>query len=152
MEILKQKLKNDLLKQCQQYKQQNEITDDGFDDWLDSRVQELVEAVDLNMYDNSINETKCMARMWKDNSSHQCTHTKKEGDYCGKHTRMLKYDGILRFGDIRSEIPRYDLIKQKEGILEELSWLNPDPLKQLQGILDLQAQKVIHTTPHLIVK
>ena len=65
---------------------------------------------------------------------------------------MLKYDGILRFGDIREEKPIYDLIKQKQGELEELHWLHSDPIQQLQNVLDLQSQKIIYAGPHLITR
>ena len=151
MEIIKIKLKQELHKKCQDYKVKYNITDEGFDNWLSERINQLVDPIDFSMYQNKIDETKCMARLWKDNSSHQCNHTKKIGDYCGKHHRILTNDGILRFGDIREEIPKYDLIKQKEGILEELPWVDPDPINQLQSVLDIQSQKIIHASSNLVL-
>tara|TARA_Y100000389_G_scaffold174692_1_gene184845 strand:- start:5554 stop:6012 length:459 start_codon:yes stop_codon:yes gene_type:complete len=151
MEILRIKLQKDLLQKCQEYKTEQSITDESYDEFVESRINELITDVDLTAK-IEINECKCMARMWNNgNGDKQCTHTKKEDDYCGKHHRMLKYDGILRFGDIREEKPKYDLIKKKEGKIEELHWLPSDPIQQLQIVLNHQARKVILATPHLLV-
>lgn len=150
MEILRIKLQKDLLQKCQEYKTEQNITDETYDEFIESRINELIKDVDLSTK-IEINECKCMARTWKGDSGVQCTHTKKEGDYCGKHHRMLQYDGVLRFGDIREEKPKYDLIKKKQGELEELHWLPADPIQQLQTVLDYQARKVILATPQLLV-
>jgi hypothetical protein len=150
MEILRIKLQKDLLHKCQEYKTEQNITDETYDDFVESMINELTKDIDLTVK-IEINDSKCMARTWKGNSGVQCTHTKKEGDYCGKHNRMLQYDGVLRFGDIREEKPKYDLIKKKQGHLEELHWLPTDPIQQLQTVLDHQARKVILATPHLLV-
>ena len=64
---------------------------------------------------------------------------------------MLKQEGVLRFGDIREKKPTHDLIKLKNGISEKLDWIEPNPLQQLQNVLDQQSRKVISTTPKLLV-
>jgi len=151
MDILKKKLSQDLYHECSIYKDQLGITDSTFDEWIQHRINECVKSVNLSMYDHQINDNLCMARVWKGNSGQQCTHTKKEGDYCGKHCRMLREEGVLRFGDIRTEKPKYDLIKQKNGLLEELPWVHSDPIQQLQTVLDNHSLKVIYSVPHLIV-
>ena len=76
-------------------------------------------------------------------------HAKKNGDYCDKHNRMIKIDGLLRFGDIREERPAYDLIKQQQGDLVRLQWIEPDPMKRLQNLLDKQQQKIINSTSRI---
>ena len=99
MEVLRIKLQKDLLQKCQEYKTEQNITDETYDNFVESRINELIKDVDLTAK-IEINECKCMARMWNNgNGDKQCTHTKKGGDYCGKHHRMLKYDGGHWFGE-----------------------------------------------------
>ena len=43
------------------------------------------------------------------------------------------------------------ILKLKNGISEKLYWIEPNPLQQLQNVLDQQARKVILTTPRLLV-
>ena len=152
MEILRIKLQKDLLQKCQDYKNEKQITDTTYEEFVTNKINELIKDIDFST-DTSIQSDKCMARLWnKGNGDKQCTHSKQTGDYCGKHCRMLKYDGVLRFGDIREEKPIYDLIKQKQGELEVLHWLHSDPIQQLQSVLDLQSQKIIYAGPHLITR
>jgi hypothetical protein len=151
MEILRLKLKNDLLELCETYKTTHSITEDTYDDFVKEQIDLLVKDVNFRI-DTTIDERKCMARLWnKGLGEKQCTHCKKSGDYCDKHNRMLAYDGVLRFGDIRKERPTHDLIKQKQGILDKLNWFQSDPIDQLQIILDLQSRKTILATPDLLV-
>ena len=58
---------------------------------------------------------------------------------------------FTHFDFTKDQIPQYDLIKQKQGIIEQIYWEDSDPLQQLQKILDQQKRKVILSTPKLIL-
>ena len=64
---------------------------------------------------------------------------------------MIRYYGLLRFGDIKDKKPKYDLVKLKEGKKEKLNWVEPNPLIRLENLLDKQQQKMINTHK-LVVK
>lgn len=159
MDIIQLKLKEDLLDKCMEYrrsiKNQCELKDsqfeEPFDEWIEEKINKLVSEHQLTFTPtNQINPCKCMARTWnKGQGEKQCTHLKKDGDYCDKHKRMLQYEEVLRFGDIRNEKPKYDLIKQKNGKLEELQWVSPDPIEAFQKVLDIQSRKVIYASKNL---
>jgi hypothetical protein len=151
MDILRISLAHDLWTKCQEYKEEKGIVDETFDSWLRTKIQEAVDSVDLTSQ-TTINDTTCMARIWNKGHGHkQCTNKRKEGEYCGHHMRMLAYEGVLRFGHIREQRPEHDLIKLKNGSTHRLHWLHPDPLVQLQHVLDRQALKVIVSTPTLVL-
>ena len=150
MDILRIKLVNDLLDKCLEYKTEQNIVDETYDNFIKSRIDELVKDVDISQ-PAVIDETKCMARLWNQGKGEkQCSNRRKVGEYCGHHSKELSIQGILRFDDIRKDKPKYDLIKKKNGILEELPWIDPNSINQLQTILDLHSQKIIYATPHLI--
>jgi len=152
MDILLLKLQKDLLQLTQEYKQDKNISDETYDSFAESTIKELISNVDFSI-DTSLQDCKCMARLWNNGKGEkQCTHSKKKGDYCDKHNRMLQNDGVLRFGDIRQDKPTYDLIKQKQGIIEPLHWIQSDPLDQLQTVLDHQSRKTLLTTPKLVLQ
>jgi len=141
------KLKQDLLKNLTIYCDENNFKKDN----LQLLINKYVKHELFSFYKPpEINCEKCHARLW--DKGLQCTHYKKEGDYCNKHNRMIKIDGLLRFGDIREEKPKYDLIKLKDGKREKLNWINPDPINRLQELLDKHQRKLIQTTPQLILK
>ena len=54
-------------------------------------------------------------------------------------------------GDIRDKKPTHDLIKLKNGLSEKLYWVDPNPINQLQSVLNQQKRKVILSTPTLII-
>ena len=168
MDILQLKLKRDLLKLSLDYVTEStmdkdeftkveftkvEFTKVEFTNWIQPKIDSYVDKKKMSFtVDTKVNETTCCARLWNNGQGEkQCTHKRVNGFYCDKHNRMLKYDGVLRFGDMREDKPTYDLIKLKNGQTERLHWLDPDPLKQLEHVLNLQKRKVILTTPKLIL-
>lgn len=152
MDILKQKLSQELYDMSIQFMQENSIEKEELNDKIKKRIYELVKDIDFSLPQTEINQNKCKARVW-DNllGSKQCSHNFKKGDYCDKHNRMLQIDKVLRFDDIRRPPPDYDLIKMKQGIYEPLTWLKSDPIQQLQDVLDLQSKKVVYSVPNLIL-
>jgi len=151
MEMLHLKLKNDLMKLALEYKKSLDIDIDE-----EQFKQFVIKSIDeKNINFSFTNECKvkecdrCSARVWKD-TPQRCSHKIYEGNYCKKHNIMIKNNGFLRFGDINQERPAYDLIKLKNGVKEKLFW-REQPLEQLQSILNQQQNKVILTTPKLIL-
>jgi hypothetical protein len=162
MDILHKKMANDLVKMSFEYVSQDDRYNALDKDWLLSRIQvhmkeHKMSIPELGMCVSKHNpDTRCCARLWKNKTGKdQCTHARMledgVGDYCDKHHRMLKLDGVLRFGDIREGKPTHDLIKLNKGICEELHWIEPDPIQQLQHVLNHQSHKVIVTAPRLVV-
>jgi hypothetical protein len=156
MDILQLKMTKDLLKMTLDYAIEKNIEIDT--EWIQSRIQ--IHMVEHKMSFPELGngtskhsmDRRCCARLWKDQTGKdQCTHEKVEGDYCEKHNRMLQLDGVLRFGDIREEKPKYDLIKFNKGIVETLHWIDSNPVQQLQNVLNQQARKVIISTPKLVL-
>jgi len=127
----------------------NETNGDVDSDWIQDRIQFHMNEHKMSFPELRNDESKCTARLWQD--GRQCKYTRVEGCYCGKHSIMLKQEGVLRFGDIREKKPTHDLIKLKNGYSEKLNWTEPNPLQQLQTMLDQQSRKVILTTPRLLV-
>ena len=148
MEILQLKLKQDLVQLAQEYSKETVVSK-----WIEKRIDSYVDETKMSFdTELQIKDTCCCARLWnKGQGEKQCTHKRITGDYCDKHNRMLKYDTVLRFGDIREERPNYDLIKQTNGQTERLHWTDHNPVSRLQGVLDKQSKKVILVTPTLLV-
>lgn len=145
MEALRLKLVEDLTIKLKQY-----IHEKGINLSEEEIVELINKRVPKEPFDYqrpTYSEHLCQARIWQ--KGLQCTHAKKNGDYCDKHNRMIKIDGLLRFGDIREERPAYDLIKQQQGDLVRLQWIEPDPMKRLQNLLDKQQQKIINSTSRI---
>jgi hypothetical protein len=150
MEILHLKMAKDLVKMSLDYA--NETNGDVDSEWIQDRIQFHMNEHKMSFPELRNDESKCTARLWNlGKGEKQCTHKRVEGPYCDKHNRMLKLDGVLRFGDIRDKKPTHDLIKLKNGYSEKLNWTEPNPLQQLQNVLDQQSRKVILTTPRLLV-
>ena len=151
MEILHLKLKKDLLKLALDYNKDK--SEEEFTKWVTQRIDSYI--TDKNISFSFTKECKirdcerCSARLW--DTGERCTHKIKEGNYCKKHNTMLEREGVLRFGDIRDKRPSHDLIKLKNGDIERLHWIDPNPLNQLQSVLNQQQKKVILSTPTLIV-
>tara|TARA_B100000780_G_C21099595_1_gene443672 strand:+ start:354 stop:812 length:459 start_codon:yes stop_codon:yes gene_type:complete len=151
MEILHLKLKKDLLKLALDYNKDK--SEEEFTKWVTQRIDSYI--TDKNISFSFTKECKvrdcerCNARLW--DTGERCTHKIKEGNYCKKHNTMLEREGVLRFGDIRDKRPSHDLIKLKNGDIERLHWIDPNPLNQLQSVLNQQQKKVILSTPTLIV-
>ena len=150
MDILLLKLKKDLTKSITEYIQEKQYPETEISDIIERKLNSEL----FNFKQKTYNETKCQARLWCNvGLGHQCTHNKKDGtDYCNKHNRMLKIDGVLRFGDIREPKPKYDQIKLKEGEKCRLPWIHSDPLIRLQNILDKQQKKIIEASPKLVIR
>jgi hypothetical protein len=162
MDILHQKMVKDLVKMSFEYASQGETPKQIDELWLQSRIQVHMKEHKMSFPELGMSarnpkynpDTRCCARLWKNQTGKdQCTHARvgEDGYYCEKHVRMLTLDGVLRFGDIRETKPTHDLIKLNKGIHEELHWIEPNPLQQLQQVLDQQSRKVILTTPGLLV-
>ena len=147
MEILQLKMVKDLLKMSLDYAKEMNVEVDS--EWIQDRIKFHMNEHKMSFPELRNDESKCTARLWQD--GRQCSSNRVEGCYCGKHDRMLKHEGVLRFGDIREKKPTHDLIKLKNGISEKLDWIEPNPLQQLQNVLDQQSRKVILTTPKLLV-
>ena len=150
MEILHLKLKKDLLKLALDY---NKGDEEEFKKWVTQRIDSYISEKKISF--SFTKECKirdcerCNARLW--DTGERCTHKIKEGNYCTKHHEMIKREGLLRFGDIRDKRPTHDLIKLKNGEIEKLHWIDPNPLNRLQSVLNQQQKKVILSTPTLIV-
>ena len=151
MEILHLKLKKDLLKLALDYNKNK--SEEEFKKWVTQRIDSYTSEKKISF--SSTKECKvrdcerCNARLW--DTGERCTHKIKEGNYCKKHNTMLEREGVLRFGDIRDKRPTHDLIKLKNGEIEKLHWIDPNPLNQLQSVLNQQQNKVILSTPKLII-
>jgi hypothetical protein len=153
MEILHLKLKKDLLKLALDYydKSDEKWLTDKIDSYMNNK-KILFSFNETSFNETRINPIKCSARIWDNGRGEkQCTHKIKEGNYCKKHHEMIKKEGILRFGDIRDKKPTHDLIKLKNGDIEKLHWIDPNPINQLQSVLNQQEKKVILSTPKLII-
>jgi len=157
MDILRIKFKKDLLQLCLDYGQGRDINSDEFSQWVSKRIDDIISDIDIS-FESFLSkskhplETRCTARLFANKTGKdQCTHRRVKDSYCKKHATMLKNEGILRFGDINEKAPSYDLIKHKQGILETIVWIDDDPLKQLQSILNQQIIKVLSSTPKLIL-
>ena len=146
MEIIQLKLHKDLCKLCVDYCPEIDK------EWLTEQINGYTK--DISFLTETLHcKDTCNARVWdKGRGEKQCTHKKVKGDYCNKHRSMLDTYGVLRFGDITEKKPVYDLIKLQNEYTEKLHWINPNPLLQLQNVLDSQALKIIYTTPTLILK
>ena len=59
-------------------------------------------------------KNRCMARLWNDHYGGQCSCSKKNGDYCIKHSNMIKKYGVLRFGRIDEIKPLRDNINNNK--------------------------------------
>ena len=157
MEILYLKLKQDLLQKSLEYYNEGDEGDEGdeeeFKEWVTQRIESYIS--EKKIYFSSTKKCKvrdcerCSARLW--DTGERCTHKIKEGNYCKKHNTMLEREGVLRFGDIRDKKPTHDLIKLKNGHSEKLYWVDPNPINQLQSVLNQQKYKIILSTPKLIV-
>ena len=92
MDILLLKLENDITKEITQYIQEKQYPDTNIKDIIARHIKPELFEFKQKTYD----ETKCQARLWCNvGLGHQCTHNKKDGtDYCNKHNRMLKIDGV----------------------------------------------------------
>ena len=149
MEILHLKLKKDLLKLALDY------YDKSDEKWLTDKIDSYMNNKKISFSftnETRVDPMKCSARIWDNGKGEkQCTHKIKEGCHCKKHHEMIKKEGVLRFGDIRDKKPTHDLIKLKNGHSEKLNWVDPNPINQLQSVLNKQRKKVILSTPHLIV-
>tara|TARA_B110000285_G_scaffold194218_1_gene223731 strand:+ start:891 stop:1439 length:549 start_codon:yes stop_codon:yes gene_type:complete len=73
--------------------------------------------VSRNQFNKKIN--KCMARLWNDHYGGQCSHNKKEKDYCMVHYKLIKKRGILQFGRIDELKPERDYYNNNK-----LNWKN----------------------------
>ena len=157
MEILYLKLKQDLLQKSLEYYNEGDEGDEGdkeeFTKWVTQRIVSYISEKKISF--SFTKECKvrdcerCSARLW--DTGERCTHKIKEGNYCKKHNTMLEREGLLRFGDIRDKKPTHDLIKLKNGEIEKLDWVDPNPLDRIQSVLNHQRKKVILSTPKLIV-
>ena len=152
MEILHLKLKKDLLKLALDY------YDKSDEKWLTDKIDSYMnnmnnnKKISFSFNETRINPIKCSARIWDNGRGEkQCTHKIKEGFHCNKHHEMIKKEGVLRFGDIRDKKPTHDLIKLKNGHSEKLNWVDPNPINQLQSVLNKQRKKVLLSTPKLII-
>ena len=157
MDVIQIKMKRDLLKMSLEYSENLDIDKDEFSQWVSKRIDDIISDTDISfksfLSKSKIPlETRCTARLFANKTGKdQCTHRRVKDSYCKKHTTMLKNEGVLRFGDINEKVPSYDLIKHKQGILETIVWIDDDPLKQLQYILNQQIIKVLLSTPKLIL-
>ena len=147
MEILHLKLKKDLLKLALDY------YDKSDEKWLTDKIDSYMnnKKILFSFNETRVDPMKCSARIWDNGKGEkQCTHKIKEGCHCKKHHEMIK-EGVLRFGDIRDKKPTHDLIKLKNGHSEKLNWVDPNPINQLQSVLNKQRKKVLLSTPKLII-
>ena len=165
MDIIKIKMMKDLCSMSDDYMKQLTISNPGiesnvdkdeYSNWIKNRISIYIDNKTISFSKdgsrNSRGQHKCTARLWnRGQGAKQCTHDKTTDQYCEKHNKMLHCEGVLRFGDMRDPRPSHDLIKKKNNITERLNWVNPDPLNQLQGILDMQCKKVVYCAPRLIV-
>jgi len=153
MEILHLKLKKDLLKLALDYNKDK--SEEEFTEWVTQRIDSYISEKKISFSftnENRLDPTKCSARMWNNGTGEkQCTHKISESCHCKKHNTMLEREGLLRFGDIRDKRPTHDLIKLKNGEIEKLHWIDPNPLNRLQSVLNQQERKVVLSTPKLIV-
>ena len=152
MEILQIKMKRDLLKMSLEYTDNLDIDREEFTSWITHKINYYIDKKKMSFSEEVKNKDTCNARIWNGGRGEkQCTHKKTTVEYCDKHRKMLSDEGILRFGDIRDPRPSHDLIKKKNGITECLHWIDPDPILQIQTVLDMQRRKVILSTPKLIL-
>jgi len=176
MDIIKIKMMKDLRSMSDDYMEQLTISNPGiesnvdkdeYSNWIKNRISIYIDETTISFSKDGDSKNsrprstnKCTARMWNGgqgakqcthDKAKQCTHDKTTDQYCEKHKKMLNCEGVLRFGDMRDARPSHDLIKKKNNITERLNWVNPDPLNQLQGILDMQCKKVVYCAPRLIV-
>lgn len=152
MDILSCKLKKDLHKKLKEYMVMMEFTD------IDNELEDMIDCINTdNLFSfttTDYEECKCHARLWgREGRGSQCTHNRvEESKYCKKHNDMIRYYGVLRFGDITDKKPKYDKIKLTMGTKERLHWIQQDPLLRLQQVLDKHQVKLITSIPHLIVR
>ena len=154
MEIIVLKMKRDLLKMSLEYTDNLDIDEEEFSHWITERINHYIdkEKISFSKDENDTQKNNCSARLWNNGRGEkQCTHKRTDTDYCDKHNRMLREEGVLRFGDVRDSRPTHDLIKKKNNIIEKLHWIDPDPLNQIQQVLDKQRKKVICCGTKLIV-
>lgn len=149
MECILEKLRRDLTQASLEYAVKKHIDLDK--DWLHQRITNKLGETKISFYHDPCKLSdveRCTARVWNGGKGTQCTHRRMGGSYCGKHRDMIARYNVLRFGDISEEKPSTDLIKQNG---EKLSWIDPDPLNQLQKVVDQQSKKLIYATPHLVL-
>ena len=151
MEILSLKMKKDLLNMSLEYTENLDIDKEEFTNWITHKIDYYIDKKKISFSKDKDSKDKCTARLWNGGQGEkQCTHKTTE-KYCEKHKKMLNEEGVLRFGDIRDDRPSHDLIKKKNNIIEKLHWIDPDPLNQIQQVLDKQRKKVICCGTKLIV-
>tara|TARA_Y100001958_G_C21246399_1_gene576848 strand:- start:3251 stop:3793 length:543 start_codon:yes stop_codon:yes gene_type:complete len=89
-------------------------------DWLESKIGDFKldekSKIEIKPYKSRyvsrthfINKkNKCMARLWNDRYSCQCSRKKTKGDYCTVHNNIILKRGLLQFGRIDEPRPRRD--------------------------------------------
>ena len=159
MDIIKIKMMKDLLSMSNNYmdeinRHDPSIDRDEYSNWIKHKIHTYIDQTNISFTrgNNMNSKNRCTARLWNGGQGEkQCTHQKTTTEYCEKHNTMLSKEGVLRFGDIRDDRPPLDLIKKKNNIIEKLHWIDPDPLSQVQDVLDNQQRKVICCGHKLIV-
>ena len=122
--IIQQDILNELLKHRDKYN----ITDTEFTDFCNKRINVYMKQIVLkdvtktkHFSSRTLHKNKknmCVARLWLDGYSGQCSHKIVEEDLCKKHNSMLTKYGKLRFGRVCDPKPNVDLIKGNK-----LPWL-----------------------------
>ena len=91
-------------------------------DWLESKIgdfkldENLDNKKETKLYKSRYvsrthfvnKKNKCMARLWNDHYSCQCSRKKTKGDYCTIHNNIISKRGLLQFGRIDEPRPRKD--------------------------------------------
>ena len=132
LQLLKLKLKNDLLKELSEYNIENledKIKDKIKDDLF--KKEKVIKTIDIPDKD------RCCARiMGERNSDKRCPNTKFKGDYCKVHLKRLDKYGYLAFK--RYDEPR-PVINEKGN---KLIWKDYSALDDINTVIQYQNMKL----------
>ena len=147
IDLIKHKLKHDLQHELQ-HQLQHHLQDNSQDDIeLENMIHEKINKIDIEerfrkklpqLKNDTLNHSKCMARVWSSHYGNQCTRCKiKNYDFCIQHQGMIDKYGYLSLGRIDENKP---LVNENGN---RIPWYNNEILDMLNIIFEYIFIKLI---------
>ena len=138
-ELLKLKLKEDLLKELSEFN----FDHDQLNELIDQKTSNIVIKIDKEVkqvkQDINDDENKCCARIMGDRySDRRCPyHSQKNTDYCKNHSKRIDQHGYLAFG--RYDEPR-PIINEKGN---KIPWRDTTAMEDINTLIHYQNMKLL---------
>ena len=150
-DLLRIKLKNDLLSDLQKEYTSNKILNQLPKEKYIKLIQGIINIKCLNesfdLYDSNDSNDKvcpdinrCCARVWKDHRGLRCSNQIKSSDYCMKHTNQITNNGYLSFKRYDEPRPVYN----EKG--HRIPWYDYSRLQMIDIIIKYQNLQVYQLT------